>query len=85
MKKGRPVSELLDAGFDTSQCLIGGRWIGAGGGKTLPVEDPSTGHEIGRIARGGKAEIEAAVDAAQSALCRRVGPDARRRARPPAR
>jgi aldehyde dehydrogenase (NAD+) len=68
MKKGRPVSELLDAGFDTSQCLIGGRWIGAGGGKTLPVEDPSTGHEIGRIARGGKAEIEAAVDAAQSAL-----------------
>jgi aldehyde dehydrogenase (NAD+) len=62
------VSELLDAGFDTSQCLIGGRWIGAGGGRTLPVEDPSTGHEIGRIARGGKAEIEAAVDAAQSAL-----------------
>ena len=62
------MSELLDAGFDTSQCLIGGRWIGASGGKTLPVEDPSTGLEIGRIARGGKAEIEAAVDAAQSAL-----------------
>ncbi|WP_417409250.1 aldehyde dehydrogenase family protein [Hoeflea sp.] len=62
------MTHTLDAGFDVSQCLIGGRWIGAGGGRTLPVEDPSTGHEIGRIARGGKAEIEAAVDAAQSAL-----------------
>ncbi|WP_339755943.1 aldehyde dehydrogenase family protein [uncultured Hoeflea sp.] len=62
------MTHTLDAGFDTSQCLIGGRWIGAGGGRTLPVEDPSTGHEIDRIARGGKAEIEAAVDAAQTAL-----------------
>src|SRR5690606_13715302 len=66
MKKGRAVTEPLDAGFDTSQCLIGGRWIGASGGRTLAAEYPSTGLEISRIARGGKAEIEAAVDAARS-------------------
>ena len=29
-----PVTDTIDAGFDTSQCLIGGRWIGAGGGRT---------------------------------------------------
>ena len=62
------MTDTLDAGFDTSQCLIGGRWIGASGGRTLAVEDPSTGKEIGRIARGGKVEIEAAIDAARSAL-----------------
>lgn len=57
-----------DVGFDTSQCLIGGRWIGAGGGRTLAVEDPSTGQEFARIARGGASEIEAAVAAAREAL-----------------
>lgn len=62
------MSNALDAGFDTSQCLIGGRWIGAAGGRTLAVEDPSTGQEIGRIARGGTAEIDAAVAAARASL-----------------
>ncbi|WP_425497517.1 aldehyde dehydrogenase family protein [Hoeflea ulvae] len=62
------MTDTLDAGFDTSQCLIGGTWIGASGGRTLPVEDPSTGHEIGRIARGGAGEIDAAVSAARAAL-----------------
>ncbi|WP_299869062.1 aldehyde dehydrogenase family protein [uncultured Hoeflea sp.] len=57
-----------DVGFDTSQCLIGGRWIGAGGGRTLAVEDPSTGQEFARIANGGASEIEAAVAAAREAL-----------------
>lgn len=57
-----------DVGFDTSQCLIGGRWIGASGGRTLAVEDPSTGQEFARIANGGASEIEAAVVAAREAL-----------------
>ncbi|WP_422372056.1 aldehyde dehydrogenase family protein [Hoeflea sp.] len=58
----------LDAGFDTRQCLIGGRWIAARSGLTLPVEDPSTGREIGRIARGAADDIDAAVIAARMAL-----------------
>lgn len=62
------MTATLDVGFDTSQCLIGGRWIGASGGRTLAVEDPSTGQEFARIANGGASEIEAAVVAAREAL-----------------
>ena len=47
-------------------CLIGGRWVPAEAG-TLAAEDPSDGSEIGRIARGGPAEIDAAVAAARAA------------------
>lgn len=53
--------------FDPSRVYIGGKWGMALGG-TLPIEDPSSGHEIGEIARGGKDEINAAVDAAELAL-----------------
>lgn len=62
------MSTFSDLGFDSSQCLIGGRWIGADGGRTLSVEDPSTGQEFAHIARGGAGEIEAAVAAAREAL-----------------
>ncbi|MCT8330268.1 aldehyde dehydrogenase family protein [Albidovulum sediminis] len=51
--------------FDPSQMLIGGVWRPASG--TLPVEDPSTGSEIGAIARGSTADIDAAVAAAETA------------------
>jgi len=54
--------------FDSRQVLIGGRWQAAEGGETLPVEDPSTGQEIGAIARGRTADVDAAVSAAQAAL-----------------
>ena len=54
--------------FDSRQVLIGGRWQAAESGETLPVEDPSTGQEIGAIARGRTADIDAAVTAAQAAL-----------------
>ena len=53
--------------FDTEQVLIGGRWQAPAGGGTLPVEDPSTGAEIGAIARGTAADIDAAVAAAEAA------------------
>jgi aldehyde dehydrogenase (NAD+) len=62
------MTAKLDAGFDTRQCLIGGRWINTRSGLTLPVEDPSTGQEIGRIARGAAEDIEAAVIAARMSL-----------------
>ena len=48
-------------------CLIGGAWVPAAAG-TLPAEDPSDGSEIGRIARGGPPEVDAAVAAARAAL-----------------
>ena len=53
--------------FDPSLCLIGGKWRAATQGETLPLINPSDGSEICRIARGGAADIDAAVAAAQEA------------------
>lgn len=48
------------------QHYIGGAW--EAGADTLPVLNPSDGQEMARIARGGAAEIDRAVRAAQGAL-----------------
>ena len=53
--------------FDPSHCLIGGVWRPAVGGTTISLTNPSDGSEICQIARGGAADIDAAVGAAQSA------------------
>ncbi len=62
------MADLIDIGFDSTQCLIGGRWVRAEKGGTLSVEDPSTGQDIGRIARGTRHDIDLAVRAARAAL-----------------
>ncbi|NOE26647.1 aldehyde dehydrogenase family protein [Ruegeria sp. HKCCD6157] len=54
--------------FDPTLCLIGGRWIRAAADDSLPLINPSDGTEICRIARGSEADIDAAVQAARSAL-----------------
>ncbi len=54
--------------FDTEKLFIGGAWRKAAGGENLPVEDPSSGGVFTRIGRGGKADIDAAVEAARKAL-----------------
>ncbi|WP_343081841.1 aldehyde dehydrogenase family protein [Ostreiculturibacter nitratireducens] len=54
--------------FDSAKVLIGGEWVAPASGDTLPVEDPSTGSEIGAIARGTSADMDAAVAAAEAAL-----------------
>jgi aldehyde dehydrogenase (NAD+) len=53
--------------FDPAQVFIGGRWTAPFNGDGLPIEDPSTGSEIGLLAKGGTEDIDAAVAAAQSA------------------
>jgi len=55
-------------GFEPDKCFIGGRWVEPRSGRTLPLEDPSRGVEIGAIARGEAADIDAAVEAAERAL-----------------
>jgi aldehyde dehydrogenase (NAD+) len=57
---------LANPSFPPQQYLVGGVWHEPR--ETLPVEDPSTGDEFARIARGGKPEIDAAVLAARAAL-----------------
>jgi aldehyde dehydrogenase (NAD+) len=54
--------------FETNQVLIGGRWRAPQGGQVLPLANPSDGSMLAEIARGGAADIDAAVNAAQSAL-----------------
>lgn len=54
--------------FDPSLLFIDGVWRASAGGDTLPVINPSNGEEIARIARGGGADVDAAVKAASAAL-----------------
>ncbi|MDJ0823126.1 MAG: aldehyde dehydrogenase family protein [Paracoccaceae bacterium] len=51
--------------FDPAHVLIGGTWRATA--ETLPLSNPSTGEQIGQIAKGTAAEIDAAVAAAQAA------------------
>lgn len=53
--------------FDPAKCLIEGKWVAPASGEELPLNNPSTGERIGSIARGGSADIDAAVAAARSA------------------
>jgi len=46
------------------QLYIGGEWRDAGGGKTLPVEDPATGETLCEIADATPDDAKAALDAA---------------------
>ena len=48
------------------QFFIDGRWTA--NGATLAIEDPSTGEQIGTLAAGGPADIDAAVLAADKAF-----------------
>jgi aldehyde dehydrogenase (NAD+) len=54
--------------FNPTTCLINGQWNAAAGGETLTLVNPSDGSDICQIARGGKADIDAAVIAAEGAL-----------------
>jgi succinate-semialdehyde dehydrogenase/glutarate-semialdehyde dehydrogenase len=46
------------------QLLIGGRWTGASGGATFPVEDPATGETIAEVADATPDDALAALSAA---------------------
>lgn len=49
------------------QLFIGGKWQAAGGGKTFPVHDPSTGDVLCEVADASPADGKAALDAAAAA------------------
>ena len=48
--------------------FIGGEWVRAADGRSLPVIDPSTGEVFAEIARGGLQDVDAAVKAARAAF-----------------
>ena len=58
--------DLSDLWYPSDHLFIAGRWQPAA--DHLPMENPSTGAQMGRIARGTAADIDAAVHAAEAAL-----------------
>ncbi|MEJ8810751.1 aldehyde dehydrogenase family protein [Variovorax ureilyticus] len=50
------------------QMFIGGRWLPASDGRTLPVVSPADGETFDQIPRGGAHEVDLAVAAARASL-----------------
>ncbi|MBI1372982.1 MAG: aldehyde dehydrogenase family protein [Phycisphaera sp.] len=48
--------------------LINGKWVDAASGETFETYNPATGEVIANVAKGGKADVDAAVKAAQKAF-----------------
>lgn len=59
---------LADPSLFQTRALVGGRWIEASSGATLPVEDPATGAVIGHVPDCGAEETRAAIAAAEAAF-----------------
>lgn len=51
--------------YANTQLLIDGQWCDAADGKTLPVLNPATAQEIGRVAFASKVDLDRALSAAQ--------------------
>jgi aldehyde dehydrogenase (NAD+) len=51
-----------------TQNYILGEWRGADGGRTFPSYNPANGEVLAQVARSGRADVNAAVTAAQQAL-----------------
>lgn len=54
--------------FDPTKCFINGEWVPPVEGQLLTLVNPSDGSEICQIARGNKADVDAAVRSAETAL-----------------
>lgn len=52
--------------YPHTQLFIAGRWCDAADGRTLPVFNPATGQEIGRVAHAARADLDRALQAAQA-------------------
>lgn len=58
----------MTTAFATDQVFIGGVWRAPDGGATLPIENPSTGESMGRLAAGTATDVDAAVQSARAAF-----------------
>jgi succinate-semialdehyde dehydrogenase/glutarate-semialdehyde dehydrogenase len=52
--------------YPDTRLFIGGTWQDAADGRTLPVLNPATGDEIGRVAHSGTTDLERALAAAEA-------------------
>jgi succinate-semialdehyde dehydrogenase/glutarate-semialdehyde dehydrogenase len=53
-------------GYPDTRLFIAGEWRDAADGRTLAVQNPATGKEIGRVARASRPDLDAALAAAQT-------------------
>ena len=60
--------KIVEDTATTYQNLIGGKWQPASDGRTVDMVSPSDGRVFARIARGSKADVDAAVKAARHAF-----------------
>ncbi|MEH3038183.1 MAG: NAD-dependent succinate-semialdehyde dehydrogenase [Sphingomonas adhaesiva] len=67
--------------YPDTRLFIAGTWRDAADGRTIPVRNPATGEEIGRVAHAGRADLDAALEAADKgfATWRDMTPAARSR------
>jgi succinate-semialdehyde dehydrogenase/glutarate-semialdehyde dehydrogenase len=59
---------LRDESLLKTQCMVGGRWVGADDGRTIAVTDPCDGAVVATVPRLSVAEVQHAIDAAQAAF-----------------
>ena len=63
-----PVSKFLqDPELFRERIYVGGHWIPAADGATIPVDDPATGEVIGSVPRAGATETRVAIERANAA------------------
>ncbi|MBX5212144.1 NAD-dependent succinate-semialdehyde dehydrogenase [Rhizobium sp. NZLR11] len=59
--------KLRDPSLFKEQACVGGRWVDADNGETIPVYDPATGSQIGTVPSTGAPEAIRAIEIANSA------------------
>ena len=59
---------MIEVERTVGRMLIGGEWVGAAGGETIPVESPGNRSVIGEVPRGGAEDVDRAVRAAAAAF-----------------
>ena len=56
---------MSSEGYTDTHLLIDGVWRTAGSRESLPVHNPATGEEIGRVSKAGRDDLDAALAAAE--------------------
>ena len=59
--------QLSDPSLIKDRCYLGGEWVAADSGETIPVTNPATGEVLGHVPKMGAGETVRAIEAAQAA------------------
>jgi succinate-semialdehyde dehydrogenase/glutarate-semialdehyde dehydrogenase len=63
-----PALPITDQRLFRQQCYIGGQWVNAADGKTIPVTNPADGKTLGTVPSVSAEEVAQAIESAQAAL-----------------